>query len=233
VTNLRERKKLQTRRHIADTAIRLFAQRGFDAVTVDEVAQAAEVSKKTVFNYFPTKEDLVFDRAHEKEASLVALVRERSPGVSLAEAFRQQTIEYLHQLAARPPGFHHGGLVELIRSSPNLQRRAHAMQAHRAQAVAGELAALTSAPESDPLPLVVAHTLLGAHRALFLECHRRLAAGETPADVATALEPHVHRIFNLLEHGLAGYALTDTTNSVPPDPRHTFDHLTHALAHAG
>ncbi len=233
MASLRERKKLETRRHIADTALRLFVERGFDAVTVDEVAAAADVSKKTVFNYFPTKEDLVFDRVREREALLVGLVRDRAPGVSLAEAFRRQAAAFLRQLADKPAGFHHGSAVEMVRSSPNLRQRLHAMHAHQTHAVACELAALTEAHESDPVPLVVAHTLLGAHRALFLECHRMLHAGEPPADVAAALEPHVDRIYSLLEHGLAGYALPDATTAVHPDPDLS-DRLADALAnHAG
>jgi AcrR family transcriptional regulator len=235
VASLRERKKLETRRHIADTARRLFAERSFDAVTVDEVARAADVSKKTVFNYFPTKEDLVFDRMQDREALLVGLVRERAPGVSLAEAFRSHGHEFMRHLAEKPAGFHRGGLLDTIRSSPALERRLHAMQAHQVEVVAGELRAITGAAESDPVPMAVAHTLIGAHRTLFLECHRRLAAGESPADVATALEPYVDRIYDLLEHGLAGYARTETATPDRPDPgRRLTDQLTEALAgHAG
>jgi AcrR family transcriptional regulator len=232
MTGLRERKKLQTRQHIAQTALRLFAERGFDAVTVDEVARAAEVSKKTVFNYFPTKEDLVFGDAELREAMLVALVRERAPGVSLADAFRDRAVDFLHRLADREPGFHHGTKLQLINSSPALQRRAHETHTRQAHAVAHALAELTDTPESDPLPLIVAHTLLGAHRAFFLECQRRLDAGDPPAKIAGELEPHVHRIYELLANGLAGYALTDATNAVPPSSTLS-DRLTDTLAGAG
>src|SRR3954470_24469510 len=77
---LRERKKEQTRRLIAETARRLFAERGFDAVTVGEVARAADVSEKTVFNYFPTKEDLFYSGMEAFEERLLGAVREREPG---------------------------------------------------------------------------------------------------------------------------------------------------------
>src|SRR5947208_11725614 len=86
---LRESKKLQTRQQIADQAMRLFAKRGFDAVTVAEIAAAAGVSEKTVFNYFPTKEDIFFDEVPARQAALVAAVRERSEGVSMFTALRE------------------------------------------------------------------------------------------------------------------------------------------------
>src|SRR6266480_6489800 len=82
---LREAKKLETRREIADTAMRLFVQRGFDHVTVAEIAAAARVSEKTVFNYFPTKEDLFFDEVPEREAALGAAIRGRNPGDSVVD----------------------------------------------------------------------------------------------------------------------------------------------------
>ena len=68
---LRERKKQQTRQLIAETARRLFGERGFERVTVAEIARAAEVSEQTVFNYFPTKEDLVYWRLQSFEDELL------------------------------------------------------------------------------------------------------------------------------------------------------------------
>src|SRR3954469_2117860 len=84
---LRERKKEATRRLIAETARRLFAERGFDAVTVAEVARAADVAEKTVFNYFPTKEDLFYSNMEAFEERLLAAIRERPQGETVLEAF--------------------------------------------------------------------------------------------------------------------------------------------------
>jgi AcrR family transcriptional regulator len=214
VTGLRERKKNQTRQHIADTAVTLFVARGFDAVTVDEVAQAAEVSKKTVFNYFATKEDLVFSHLDERQAALVALVRDRPTGVSLVQAFRDETLQMLDHLGEH--GSRRDVLLGLVRTSTSLQRRAHLMQAQFAQAIADELAVVTGAPESDPLPMAVAHMLLGAHRSVLLECHRRISSGAAPAEAGAALKPDVHRIFAVLENGLSDYAFTGA--DAPPEP---------------
>ena len=84
---LRERKKQQTRQLIADTARRLFAERGFEGVTVAEIAREVDVSEKTVFNYFPTKEDLFYSRLEAFEDELVSAIRDREPGESIAAAF--------------------------------------------------------------------------------------------------------------------------------------------------
>src|SRR3954467_9925864 len=88
-TGLRERKKQQTRLLIANTARALFAERGFDAVTVAEVARAADVAEKTVFNYFPTKEDLFYSGMEAFEERLLDAVRDRAPGEPVLEAFRR------------------------------------------------------------------------------------------------------------------------------------------------
>src|SRR5919107_1205299 len=84
---LRERKKEETRRRIAEAARELFVERGFDRVTVAEVARAADVSEKTVLNYFPTKEDLVYWRLEAFEAELLETIRDRGPGESVLAGF--------------------------------------------------------------------------------------------------------------------------------------------------
>jgi AcrR family transcriptional regulator len=83
---LRESKKARTRLAISDAATRLFAAHGFEKVTVVQIAAAADVSEKTVFNYFPTKEDLFFDRADELIEGLVRTITERPEGTTIAAA---------------------------------------------------------------------------------------------------------------------------------------------------
>src|SRR5207342_2172868 len=86
---LRERRKQETRQAISDIATVMFADRGFDAVTISQVAEAAGVAKMTVTNYFPRKEDLVYDRAEEIIGGLARAVRGRPPGESLLAAVRR------------------------------------------------------------------------------------------------------------------------------------------------
>jgi AcrR family transcriptional regulator len=84
----RERKKAATRQALADAALELFLDRGFDKVGVREIAEAADVSTATLFKHFPTKESLVFDQDAEREAALVAAVRDRASGQSVFAALR-------------------------------------------------------------------------------------------------------------------------------------------------
>lgn len=116
---LRERKKRQTRTTIAVAASELFAENGYDEVTVAEVARAADVSEQTVYNYFPTKEHLVFDQADVFDERLVAAVRAWGPDKSLLDLVREVSLAFLDAgLAGRP-----GGMPMLVAKHPTLRRR--------------------------------------------------------------------------------------------------------------
>ena len=82
----RTRKRLATRQTISDAATRLFFEHGFDRVTVDQIAEAADVGRMTVFNHFPRKEDMFFDREQEARDMAFDAVRSRPPGLSPVEA---------------------------------------------------------------------------------------------------------------------------------------------------
>src|SRR5256885_1147003 len=99
---LRERKKRQTREAIARAAMELFEAHGFDEVTVAEVARAADVSEKTVFNYFPTKEDLLLHGSDERRAALIEAIRARPRGTPLVTPFREFTMAFLDVVERAP-----------------------------------------------------------------------------------------------------------------------------------
>src|SRR5437588_10642786 len=117
---LRQRKKQRTKELIAATARRLFVERGFEAVPVAEIARAAEVSEATVFNYFPTKEDLLYSRLEAFEQELLSNIRERAPGESVLDAFGRFVLTPRGLLASRDPEQveHLAAIARVIAESP-------------------------------------------------------------------------------------------------------------------
>ena len=123
-TGLRELKKSRARRHIADTAARLFAERGYEHVSVTDVAREAEVAEQTVYNYFPTKEQLVTDREQQIQDRLCELIRSRPPGLTPAAAIRGFVLGSVDAIRAIPPENWRGELGYLAAISPAVHRLA-------------------------------------------------------------------------------------------------------------
>jgi AcrR family transcriptional regulator len=202
---LRERKKQQTWGLIAQTARRLFQEHGFDAVTVADVAREADVSRKTVFNYFPTKEDLIYSGLEFFEARLLEAIRERKPGESILGAFERFVTEPRGLLAADGPD---GGerllaTIRLITDSPALLVREQQIYAGYAAALAALIAEETRARPDDIAPWVAANAMIGLHKALVDYVRRRVLAGERDrARIARGLRAQARQAVALLEHGL-------------------------------
>jgi AcrR family transcriptional regulator len=208
---LRERKKAQTRQLIADTAWRLFADRGFERVTVAEIARDAQVAVATVFNYFPTKEGLFFFRLDAFGADLVEAVADRAPGETALAAFRRQLLGAGGLLAQVEAGDDQAlerlrTMNRVIAASPALQAREQQAFAGAAAALADQLAADTGAPPGDLDAQVAANALVGVQRALVDHTRRRVLTDEQPANLAADVRALAERAFALLEHGLGGYA---------------------------
>ncbi len=201
---LRDRKKQRTRELIAETARRLFAERGFDSVTVAEVARAAEVSEQTVFNYFPTKEDLVYWRLETFEEELLRTIRERDPGESVVRAFGRFVLQR-RGLLAEPEPEARKRLLELTRmitESPALLARERQIFERYTDSLAGRIAEEMGAGDDDVKPWVVANALIGVHRALVDHSRRRLAAGAPSARIAREVRAQGERALATLEGGL-------------------------------
>ena len=115
---LRERKKERTRQLIAETARRLFAERGFAAVTVAEIAREADVAEKTVFNYFPTKEDLFYSRLDAFERELLDAIREREPNETVLDAFGRFLLQPRGVLALVDSAIQPSGKIDSPRAMP-------------------------------------------------------------------------------------------------------------------
>ncbi|HEX6713478.1 MAG TPA: TetR family transcriptional regulator [Thermoleophilaceae bacterium] len=203
-TGLRERKKQQTREDIARAAMKLFSKRGFDAVTVAEVADAAGVSEKTVFNYFPAKEDLVFPEGEARWTALLDAIRERPPGISVVQPFREATHAFLdgvahrevEEIVARP---------RLVMQSPALRGRLFLWWEQEAAMLAPVIAEAAGEREGRLVPMVVARTLAWTNRLTFRQAFTRLLDGEDPKRVARDLRKQADEAYDLLESGLRDY----------------------------
>lgn len=162
--SLRVRKKQRTRQRIAEAAEILFASRGFDDVKVADVAQAAEVSEQTVYNYFATKEALVLDEAEVFAARFRAMVRQRAEGTPLLEAVRDEAIGFINRLAHRPQtADHRGSMPYLVATCPPIRRYWLALLERYAQIVATALLE----DSKGKLPLATAKVLGGAIISVF------------------------------------------------------------------
>ena len=174
----RSRKRLATRQEISNAATRLFLERGFDRVTVDEIAAAADVGRMTVFNHFPRKEDMFFDRDEEIREALRDALRQRDPGIAPVEALRllaHRQVEagspYLEFSAASQ------GFVETIEGSETLKARARALRDEIAQVVAAALAEGAGREPGDPDAQLAAALLLATWTVALIEAHRSFRQG--------------------------------------------------------
>ena len=204
---LRERKKQRTREQIAEAARELFTEHGFDRVTVAQVARAAEVSEQTVFNYFATKEDLVYWRLGTFEEELLATIRDRAPGESVLAAFRRFLLAQGACSAATTPEAREQltAFTRMIVSSPALQaREAQILEGYTAS-LAALIAEETAAPPGDIRPAAAANALMGVHRALIAHTRARIVAGGLKPSLQRSVRAQAERAFDLLEGGLGDY----------------------------
>ncbi|WP_335981049.1 MULTISPECIES: TetR/AcrR family transcriptional regulator [Streptomycetaceae] len=190
----------QTRARIAEAAAGLFLERGYDNVTVAEVARAAGVSSVTVFNHFPRKEDLFLDRGEEAARLLRAAVRDRAPGVDVRTSLRD-TVGRL--AAARHPlsGLDDRSIpfFRTVAGSPALIARAREIAAGLQRDLEDEL-------DRDPAfagdAALLAAFFVAGYGAVLTRAARRLTAGEPPAEVIPDHRAHLARLFDALDHGL-------------------------------
>lgn len=169
----RTRKRLATRQRISDAATRLFVERGFDEVTVEEIAEAADVARMTVFNHFSRKEDMFFDLDEEGREDLLAALRKRSAETSPIEALRlfahsafAQQRPYIRFFEAGSERF-----IETIRASDALKARARAIRDELADMLTIALAkAAGRQPDADAS--LAASLLVATWQVAFLEAHR-------------------------------------------------------------
>jgi len=208
---LRERKKRQTRQYISDVATGLFMERGFDAVTIAEIAEAAEVSVNTVYNYFPTKEDLFVDREDEVVDRPSRLVRERAVGQSAARALLEQLRQDIRE---RQPyvGLSEGyeRFRQVMVDSPTLMARLFTIQGKTVGHLGVTLREEAAAAPEDPTPEFIAHQLVGLQNAVQCSIIRALAEGGGTDEVAEDALRAVDVMESLLSDTVLNYAAKNT-----------------------
>ena len=216
---LRESKKLRTRQEIADQAMRLFVLNGFDRVTVSEVAAAAGVSEKTVFNYFPTKEDLFFDEVPKREAALVEAIRGREPDESILGALRRLQVRECPRLCS--PGF--AAFARIVEESTALQAKELEVMARFVQVLTGAIASELQIDERDAR--ITAGLLVSVHRQVFHAARKQALAGKHGPAAVSRLRADLERAYELLEHGLGEFERSSRPASAAASSKTRGSHL--------
>ncbi|WP_431042152.1 TetR/AcrR family transcriptional regulator [Streptomyces sp. P1-3] len=207
---LRERKKRQTRQHISDIATGLFLERGFEAVTIAEIAEAAEVSVNTVYNYFPAKEDLFFDRQEEKVQHLSRVIEAREVGESAARAVLRDLRGSLEEGTSDGLRPEFRRFMRVIRESAALTARVTVIHELICHEVDATLRRETGAGPDDPLPRLVASQLSWVASVVHSSVIRLIAAGRDPEDVAREVLGRLDLVEAMLGELTLNYAVKNT-----------------------
>ncbi len=205
----RTRKRLVTRQTISDVATRLFFERGFDHVTIDEIAEAADVGRMTVFNHFPRKEDMFFDREREMKEVALAAVQTRDVGTSPIQALGALAHRLIEQPHPSYPLF--GGtylFVETALASESLKARARQMRDDFVRALADVLADAVNRPRGDPDAHLAAGLIATVWSVAFTQAHELFGHTRDTNDANLIFLDLMDRGTVGVEAALAGTAYT-------------------------
>jgi AcrR family transcriptional regulator len=203
---VRERRRQETRAKIVDAAAELFAERGFDTVSVMEIARRAGVVEKTVFNHFPVKEGLVFDADPPIRAALLDAVRRRPAGESVSAAAGSFVVAAVSLLSSPEAAAGVAQMARVIRGSRTLQVREREILGDLTNALAGLIAEETGARPEHIEPWLAAHAVLGLYASLLELARDQVLAGVRGPELSAELRRQGRRGLSLLQFGLAGYA---------------------------
>jgi AcrR family transcriptional regulator len=202
----RELRRQETRARIVDAAADLFAERGFDAVSVMEIAKRAGVVEKTVFNHFPVKEGLVFDADPPMRAALLDAVRRRPAGESVSAAAGSFIVSAMSMLGAPEAADGVARMARVIRGSRVLQVREREILGELTDSLADLIADETGARRGQVEPWLAAHAVLGLYASLLELARDRVLDGVEGSELTGELLHQGRRGLSLLQFGLAGYA---------------------------
>jgi AcrR family transcriptional regulator len=205
--DVRASKKRRTRQRIAEAAMRLFAGRGFDAVTVAEIAREAGVTEKTVFNHFPSKDDLVYSNDAAFEAALLDRVRTRRPGQSVFRAIEGFLLDRYGRMEFNPEGMERARtMAALVQASAVLRDRERRIHARYADLLCDLIATEQRAASGDIRPRVTAEALIAVHRETIAAVRDAMLSSVPAQELPHHALATARRAFSLLGQGLTGYA---------------------------
>ncbi len=204
--SLREQRRLRTREAIVDAAAELFVERGFDHVSVMEIAQRAGVVEKTVFNHFPVKEGLVFEADPPIRAALLDAVRRRPAGESVAAAAGGFVVAAVSQLGSPAAAEGMTEMARVIRGSRTLQAREREILGTLTDTLAEQITLETRAAAGELEPWLAANAVMGLYSSLLELARDRVLAGASGPELVAMLRTRGQRGLALLQFGLAGYA---------------------------
>ncbi|MGA7834509.1 MAG: TetR family transcriptional regulator [Acidimicrobiales bacterium] len=209
---LRQRKKAMMRQLISDTATLMFLQRGFDEVRVSEVAAECDISEKTVYNYFPTKESLLFDREEESTNAFRRALGPDGANVSPVDAVVEVLTDELDRLIAYLTTTNASVMPEvlqfneLIERTPSLRAYRTDMLERFARVAAESMAVRAGVNPTDPEPQIAADALVGLWRVFYRAVLKYSTESQNPSELREAVLDEVRRAARLIDTGLWSFA---------------------------
>jgi AcrR family transcriptional regulator len=204
---LRERKKQRTRQALIDAAMRLYRERGFDGVTVADIARDADVAPRTFFGYFETKEDVFLGRGDDRVQRVIQAIQERDRGEPILGAARRELLR--DRAASHKARFESGPDLSTLLRHPAIRGRLRERWNRWEDLLADAIAKAVSARSDDPEPRVVAAAITGAIRVA-------AAAAEEQPDRRRHI---AERVFRLLASDLSRYGAAPGRVPPPTSPR--------------
>jgi AcrR family transcriptional regulator len=208
-----ERRRRQTRDRIAHTALALFSERGYDAVTIAEIAEAADVAKQTVVNHFPVKDDLLFAWHRPVEADLIDILDQLPLGASLPDFLKDElprVFDHMSEMSEAPHGGDPrtavddrlGGIRTIIQNSPALQNAVRLRGARYQENLATILSDRMPAHLGAVAARAIAAFILTTVAAMIDEATRLRGAGQSPKQIAATLTDTIGRALDILQSGI-------------------------------
>lgn len=212
---LRERKKRLMRQLISDTATVMFLERGFEEVRVVEIAEACEVSEKTIYNYFPTKESLVFDNEDDMVEDIRRAIGPKastsSPVASMVELIIEDLAQQVRSWESRFPSAGYGENLRrfwaMIEHSPSLTAAWYELTERLFKVAVSTLAERAGMDPSEPEPRIAANAILGLWRVAFDAMMKHAGEGLNASQIRDAVAGDVRRAARLIDTGLWSFGL--------------------------